>query len=120
MKAFPQRHRFGERTNRVAFPVRQLQGMAQVTQKIGPGTLFGVVLATIGMYLLCVSGSFTIAKGDLLVPELSGSYLDRSWVRPGMILEGGVVVDAFDAIGWGWGGRWADPLDLTHFSLEGI
>ncbi|MEM8924874.1 MAG: M15 family metallopeptidase, partial [Actinomycetota bacterium] len=55
-------------------------------------------------------------KGDLVLPELSTSYLDRSDVRPGMILEGDVVVGAFDAIGWGWGGRWRTLDDYHHFS----
>jgi hypothetical protein len=33
-----------------------------------------------------------------------------------MIAEGGPVVDAFGAIGWGWGGRWRNLTDLQHFS----
>lgn len=36
-------------------------------QKVGLGTLFGVVLAAAGMYFLCISERFTIDKGDLLV-----------------------------------------------------
>ena len=39
--------------------------------------------------------------------------------RPGMAVEGGVVVRAFDAVGWGWGGRWAGVKDYQHFSASG-
>ena len=28
-------------------------------------------------------------------------------------------VAAFEAQGWGWGGRWAGPIDLQHFSKDG-
>jgi hypothetical protein len=46
-------------------------------------------------------------------------YLDRSPYRKGMIVEGGVVTRAFDARGWGWGGRWSDPVDYQHLSVNG-
>jgi hypothetical protein len=46
-------------------------------------------------------------------------YLDRSRYRPGMAVEGGPLVRAFDAIGWGWGGRWSSPQDHQHFSASG-
>jgi hypothetical protein len=49
----------------------------------------------------------------------SAPYLDRSHVRPGMAVPGGVLVRAFDTIGWGWGGRWASPTDYQHFSVNG-
>lgn len=58
-------------------------------------------------------------RGDILIPELAGAYLDREWIRPGMIVEGDVVTAAFDAIGWGWGGRWSSLLDWQHFSRSG-
>ncbi len=54
-----------------------------------------------------------------MLPELASAYLDRDWERPGMLAEGDVVVQAFDAIGWTWGGRWSSPLDLMHFSATG-
>jgi hypothetical protein len=57
-------------------------------------------------------------RGDLVLPELASAYLDRGDVRPGMILEGDEVVAAFEAIGWHWGGRWAEP-DHMHFSRDG-
>jgi hypothetical protein len=46
-------------------------------------------------------------------------YLDRSRRRPGMAVEGGPLVRAFDRIGWGWGGRWASVKDYQHFSASG-
>ena len=49
----------------------------------------------------------------------SKQYLDRSRRRPGMAFEGGVLVRAFDTIGWGWGGRWTSVRDYQHFSASG-
>lgn len=58
-------------------------------------------------------------RGGVVLPEGAGTYLDRSDVRPGMIVEGDAVVQAFDAIGWGWGGRWRSLKDWQHFSANG-
>lgn len=58
-------------------------------------------------------------KGDVVLPELASSYLDRDRVRPGMITPDGPVVDAFAAIGWGWGGAWSSLKDYQHFSANG-
>lgn len=58
-------------------------------------------------------------RGDLVLPELASSYLDRGWRRPGMLLPGGAAVRAFDAIGWTWGGRWTRTVDTMHFSATG-
>jgi hypothetical protein len=49
----------------------------------------------------------------------SRSYLDRSTQRPGMAVEGGALVRAFDRIGWGWGARWSGAKDYQHFSASG-
>lgn len=46
-------------------------------------------------------------------------YVDRSRNYPGMIQDGDVVVRAFAAIGWGWGGDWSGGPDYMHFSLLG-
>jgi D-alanyl-D-alanine carboxypeptidase len=59
------------------------------------------------------------ARGDLVLPELASSYLDRGRVRPGMIRAGDAVTGAFAAIGWTWGGTWRSPTDLMHFSATG-
>ncbi len=49
----------------------------------------------------------------------SRPYLRRSPARPGMAVEGGTLVRAFDAVGWGWGGRWNGARDYQHFSAGG-
>jgi hypothetical protein len=48
----------------------------------------------------------------------SRPYLDRARHRLGMAFEGGALVRAFDAIGWGWGGRWTSAQDYQHFSAS--
>ena len=58
-------------------------------------------------------------RGDVIGPELAAAYTNRDWKRPGMIYEGDAVVSAFDAIGWGWGGRWNSLKDWMHFSRSG-
>jgi hypothetical protein len=58
-------------------------------------------------------------KGDLVLPELSSSYVDRSRLRPGMIERGDAVFDAFASIGWEWGGDWNSLKDWMHFSQNG-
>ena len=45
-------------------------------------------------------------------------YRNRSRLRPGMVTP--AVVQAFRAIGWGWGGAWAGSTrDYMHFSATG-
>lgn len=59
-------------------------------------------------------------RGDLVIPELAGAYVDRTDVRPGMVLPGGPVTAAFARVGWGWGGDWSgDADDPMHFSVSG-
>jgi beta-lactamase class A len=48
-------------------------------------------------------------------PPSGTAFLDRANVRPGMLVEGGAAVRAFDAVGWEWGGRWSQP-DHQHVS----
>ena len=47
------------------------------------------------------------------------AYLNRSRIRPGMAVRGGLLVDAFAAVGWQWGGRWTASPDYQHFSATG-
>jgi D-alanyl-D-alanine carboxypeptidase len=54
----------------------------------------------------------------LVRPPAGRRYLDRSRPRPGMAIPGGVLVRAFSAIGWSWGGTWSAP-DYQHFSATG-
>jgi hypothetical protein len=58
-------------------------------------------------------------SGDLVVPELASSYLNRDWVRSGMVVDGGPAVTAFESAGWKWGGRWPGPVYFAHFSING-
>ncbi len=58
-------------------------------------------------------------RDGLVLPELASADLDRG---AGAARDGGrrgPVVAAFEAIGWPWGGRWSEPLDLKHFSATG-
>ncbi len=55
-------------------------------------------------------------REGLVLPELAGSYLDRSWRRPGMVFDGDLAVAQFARIGWSWGGDWTSLKDYQHFS----
>ena len=57
--------------------------------------------------------------GSRVSPRRGRHYLDRSDVRPGMIVPHDVVVRVFRRIGWGWGGRWSSAKDYQHFSANG-
>jgi hypothetical protein len=54
-----------------------------------------------------------------VIPPAGVAYLNRTDVRPGMAVRGGVLVGAFEAVGWQWGGRWTSSPDYQHFSLTG-
>jgi hypothetical protein len=57
-------------------------------------------------------------KDDLVLPELASAYLDRDWLRPGMITPDGPAVRAFASVGWQWGGAWSSLQDYQHFSVN--
>jgi hypothetical protein len=57
--------------------------------------------------------------GGRVHPRAGAAYLNRSNVRPGMAVRGGVLVRAFAAVGWAWGGRWTGSPDYQHFSATG-
>jgi hypothetical protein len=46
-------------------------------------------------------------------------YVDRPVKKPGVVNGGDRVVDAFEDIGWGWGGYWSGAKDYQHFSSNG-
>jgi hypothetical protein len=52
-------------------------------------------------------------------PRAGRAYLDRSNLRPGMAVRGGLLVSAFASVGWKWGGRWTGTPDYQHFSATG-
>ncbi|HUG86244.1 MAG TPA: cell wall-binding repeat-containing protein, partial [Euzebya sp.] len=58
-------------------------------------------------------------RGDVVDPPAGRDFLDRTDVRPGMIVRPGPVTDAFAAIGWGWGADFATSDDYQHFSANG-
>ncbi len=62
-------------------------------------------------------------KGEVVVPELASTYTDRAQVRPGMLHPDDpasvVIIDAFAAMGWEWGGNWQSLKDWMHFSENG-
>jgi hypothetical protein len=58
-------------------------------------------------------------RGSTFDPPAGRAYADRGNVRPGMIVAGGVVVSAFTAHGWGWGGTFRTAKDYQHFSATG-
>jgi hypothetical protein len=55
-------------------------------------------------------------NGGRVIPSAGAAYSDRSRVRPGMAVSGGALVEAFRAVGWGWG---ASFRDYQHFSTTG-
>jgi hypothetical protein len=58
-------------------------------------------------------------EGGEIMPAAGAAYVDRSVTRPGMAVAGGVLVKAFAAVGWSWGGRWTSAPDYQHFSKDG-
>jgi D-alanyl-D-alanine carboxypeptidase len=58
-------------------------------------------------------------QGSRVSPPAGRRYLNRLRMRPGMAVEGGVLVRAFAAVGWKWGGRWSGSQDYQHFSTTG-
>ncbi len=55
--------------------------------------------------------------GGAVLPPGGAAYVDRSAVADerGVVTADGVVAQAFAAVGWEWGGAWAEP-DYQHFS----
>ena len=58
-------------------------------------------------------------RDDLVLPELASAYVDRTDVRPGMLLPGSEAVRAFTDQGFTWGGDFARPKDYQHMTLTG-
>jgi hypothetical protein len=59
-----------------------------------------------------------VALGRVM-PPAGRRYVDRGNLRPGMAAAGGVLVQAFESVGWAWGGRWTGSPDYQHFSTTG-
>lgn len=65
-----------------------------------------------------VQNPYVTSSGEVM-PLEGRRFLNRSASVRGMILADGVVVEAFAAIGWAWGGSWASSKDYQHFSAAG-
>ena len=61
---------------------------------------------------------YVYRDGSVLDPA-SGPFADRTRGDAGMIHDGDVVVRAFAAIGWEWGGYFRSIKDYQHFSQSG-
>ena len=57
-------------------------------------------------------------EGARVSPPSGRAFANRSRSRPGMAVAGGVLVRAFAARGWSWGGRWSGVKDYQHFSAS--
>jgi hypothetical protein len=58
-------------------------------------------------------------RGTTVLPPEAAPYANRSRTDPGTIHAGDVVVEAFAARGWQWGGYWSSLKDYQHFSTTG-
>lgn len=59
-----------------------------------------------------------VRKGQVEPPS-GQAFLDRVYVRPGMITRGDEVWQAFARRGFRWGGEWRGQKDYQHFSTSG-
>jgi hypothetical protein len=59
-----------------------------------------------------------MGRGGVISPPAAAAYLDRENLRPGMLVRPGPVVEAFEAIGWEWGGDWSPRKDYHHFAVR--
>jgi hypothetical protein len=65
-----------------------------------------------------IENPYVTASGSV-AHRASRPYLNRSQIRRGMAYPGGVLVNTFRSIGWGWGGYWSGDRDYQHFSVNG-
>ena len=59
-----------------------------------------------------------VEPGGVVYHTASRPFVKRT-PRPGVAVEGGALVRAFDREGWKWGGRWSGTKDYQHFSADG-
>lgn len=65
-----------------------------------------------------VQNPYVVSARDVR-PPAGRAYVDRWRRRMGMIHADDVVVRAFAAVGWGWGGNFRSAKDPQHFSAGG-
>lgn len=56
-------------------------------------------------------------KGTLVLPAAGAEFLDRTDVRPGMLIDGDRAVRAFTSRGFDWGGHWTSLKDYQHMEI---
>lgn len=56
-------------------------------------------------------------KGTLVLPAAGAEFLDRTDVRPGMLVDGSDEVHAFTHRGFDWGGTWTTLKDYQHMEI---
>ena len=57
-------------------------------------------------------------RDGFVLPELAGSYTDRTWLRPGMIETQRKIIAKFSRNRLVWGGNWGTFDDWMHFSSK--
>ena len=65
-----------------------------------------------------VQNPYTENNGAYVSPESGREFLNRGDIRPGMIVRGDVVYEAFTSRGWTWGGDWKYQIDYQHFQKD--
>ncbi|HEX2159744.1 MAG TPA: M15 family metallopeptidase [Actinomycetes bacterium] len=60
-----------------------------------------------------------VTRGGRVSPPAGRPYVNRARRAAGMIHGNDVVVRAFAAAGWRWGGYWSGSRDYQHFSATG-
>jgi hypothetical protein len=53
-------------------------------------------------------------RANRIDPPAGEAFVDRTNIRPGMIVRPGPVVAIFDELGWEWGGDWRHASDDHH------
>jgi D-alanyl-D-alanine carboxypeptidase-like protein len=60
-----------------------------------------------------------VTRGGRVSPPAGRPYVNRARRAAGMIHANDLVVRAFAAAGWRWGGDWSGSRDYQHFSSTG-
>ena len=60
-----------------------------------------------------------VSRSGRIEPLFGHLHADRTLTTDGMIQPDDLVVGAFRAIGWRWGGSWTGTKDYMHFSATG-
>jgi hypothetical protein len=89
-----------------------------VVTPAGPGSTFSMHAYGLAIDVNSRQNPYVAADGYVR-NRYARAYRDRAQDLPGMIHAGDVVVRAFAAIEWEWGGDWTGGKDYMHFSANG-